>query len=88
MARVTRRDHASSLEVASRYGVMELGAVLKARRLRWFGHVLRRDETEILGVRLGLLKYRDADEVEDLKKVYARGTNEFRDASGANSEHN
>lgn len=26
----------------------ELGEVLRLRRLRWFGHVVRRDETEIL----------------------------------------
>ena len=27
----------------------ELGAVLRGRRLGWFGHVVKRDEAEILG---------------------------------------
>ena len=38
-----------SAEVARRRGVRELGDVLRVRRLGWFGHVVRREETEILG---------------------------------------
>ena len=38
-----------SAEVARRCGVRELGDVLRVRRLGWFGHVVRREETEILG---------------------------------------
>ena len=38
-----------SVEVARRCGVRELGDVLRVRRLGWFGHALRREETEILG---------------------------------------
>ena len=38
-----------SAEVARRCGVGELGDVLRVRRLEWFGHVVRREETEILG---------------------------------------
>ena len=38
-----------STEVARRCGVNELGDVLRVRRLGWFGHVVRREETEILG---------------------------------------
>ena len=39
----------TSAEVARRCGVRELGDVLRVRRLGWFGHVVRREETEILG---------------------------------------
>ena len=42
-------DRVSSLEVAGRCVVRELGALLRGRRRRWFGHVVRRDEAEILG---------------------------------------
>ena len=38
-----------SAEVATRCGVRELGDVQRVRRLGWFGHVVRRGETEILG---------------------------------------
>ena len=38
-----------SAEVARRCGVRELGDVLRLRRLGWFGHVVRREETKILG---------------------------------------
>ena len=38
-----------SAEVARRCGVRELGDVLRVRRLGCFGHVVRREETEILG---------------------------------------
>ena len=49
MAGVTWRDHVRSAEAARRCGVKELGNVLRVRRLGWFGHVVRREETEILG---------------------------------------
>ena len=48
MAGVTWRDRVRSVEVA-RCGVRELGDVLRVRRLGWFGHVVRREETEIFG---------------------------------------
>ena len=48
MAGVTWRDRLRSAEVARRCGVRELGDVLRMRRLGWFGHVVRREETEIL----------------------------------------
>ena len=48
MARFTWRDYVSSLEVATRCGVGELGSVLRVRKLRLFGHVVKMDETEIL----------------------------------------
>ena len=38
-----------SVEVARRCGVRELGDVLRVRRLGWFGHVVRKEETDILG---------------------------------------
>ena len=43
MAGVTWRDDIRSVEVARRCGVEELDVVLRRRRLRWFGHVKRRD---------------------------------------------
>ena len=49
MAGVSWRDSVRSAEVARRSGVRELGDVLRVRRLGWFGHVVRREETEILG---------------------------------------
>ena len=49
MAGVTWRDCVMSVEVARRCGVWELGDVPRVRRLGWFGHVVRREETEILG---------------------------------------
>ena len=49
MAGVTWRDHVRSAEVARRCGVRELGDVLRVRRLGWLGHVVRREETKILG---------------------------------------
>ena len=49
MAGVTWRGRMRSAEVARRCGVRELGDVLRVRRLGWFGHVVRRGETEILG---------------------------------------
>ena len=49
MAGVTWKDRVRSAEVARRCGVRELGDVLRVRRLGWFGHVVRREETEILG---------------------------------------
>ena len=48
MAGVTWRARVRSTQVA-RCGVRELGDVLRVRRLWWFGHVVRRGETEILG---------------------------------------
>ena len=49
MAGVTWRDCVRSAEVARRRGMRELGGLLRVRRLGWFGHVVRREETEILG---------------------------------------
>jgi hypothetical protein len=49
MAGVTWRDRVSSVEVARRCAVGELRSVLKIRRLKWFGHVMRGDEDGALG---------------------------------------
>ena len=49
MAGVTSRDRVSSLEVAGRCGMREMSAVLRGRRLGWFGHVVRRGDSEIFG---------------------------------------
>jgi hypothetical protein len=49
MAGVDWRDGVRSEEVVRRCGLRELNIVLQARRLRWFGHVERRNEDEALG---------------------------------------
>ncbi len=49
MAGVTWRDGVGSVEVAERCEVKELSVVLKMRRLRWFGHVKRREGVGALG---------------------------------------
>ena len=48
MAGVAWQDRVSSEEVARRCGVEVLENVLRRRRLRWFGHVKRRDEEDPL----------------------------------------
>jgi hypothetical protein len=49
MVGVTWRDGVSSVEVAARCNVKELSVVLRERRLRWFGHVMRREGAGALG---------------------------------------
>jgi len=44
MAGVSLRDRVRSEEVARRCGVDEVEMVMRERRLRWFGHVRRREE--------------------------------------------
>ena len=44
MAVVSLRDRVRSEEVARRCGVDEVETVMRERRLRWFGHVRRREE--------------------------------------------
>ena len=48
MAGVSLRDRVRSEDVAQRYGVKESSIVLKEKRLRWYGHVVRREEGEPL----------------------------------------
>ena len=48
MAGVTWQDRLSSEEVASRCGVDQVEDMLRRRRLRWYGHVKRRPETDPL----------------------------------------
>ena len=48
MAGVSLGDAVSSREVAESCGVKELGILLRERRLRWYGHVVRRGEGEPL----------------------------------------
>ena len=54
MTGVTWRDGVSSEEVARRCGLKELSTMLRVRRLRWFGHVERRDGGEALGRVVGV----------------------------------
>ena len=41
---VTLRDKVESTVIASRVGVDDLEEHLRKKRLRWFGHIARRDE--------------------------------------------
>ena len=64
------------------------GAVLKVRRSRWFGHIVRRDETVILGLssKTSFWKYQDASHLEDERKTWK---NKMQDklARGAGFEY-
>ena len=44
---VMLKDMAESTVIASRVGVDDLEEHLRQKRLRWFGHIVRRDEMEI-----------------------------------------
>ena len=48
MTRVTQRDGVSSEEVVQ-CGMKEMSIVTLVRRLRWFGHVVRREGSEAFG---------------------------------------
>ena len=48
IAGVTWRDGISSKEVADWSGVKEFAVILRERRLRWYGHVVRRTEEDPL----------------------------------------
>ena len=48
MAGVSLRDRVTSEEVAGRCGLQQICAALRRRRLRWFGHVYRMEEGEVL----------------------------------------
>ena len=48
MAKVTWRDRLSSAEVATKCGLKEIDILLRKARLRWSGHVERREEDEAL----------------------------------------
>ena len=49
MAGVKLRDRVTSAEILERCGLKDILKVLQVRRLRWFGHVKRRDPSEVLG---------------------------------------
>ena len=44
ICRVTLKDMVESTVIASRVGVDDLEEHLRQKRLRWFGHIVRRDE--------------------------------------------
>ena len=48
MAGVRLQEHVPSEEVASRCGLRQISEVMRTRRLRWYGHVRRREEGEPL----------------------------------------
>ena len=41
---MTLRDMVESMVIASRVGVDDLEEHVRQKRLRWFGHIVRRDE--------------------------------------------
>ena len=43
----TRKDRIRNEEVRSRTGVVELGQKLRETRLRWLGHIIRREESYV-----------------------------------------
>ena len=47
ICRVTLKDIDESMVTASRVGVDNLEEYLRQKRLKWFGHILRRDKVEI-----------------------------------------
>ena len=51
ICRVTMKDIVESIVIASRVGVDDLEEHLRQKRLRWFGHIVRRgEEVEIKNV--------------------------------------
>ena len=44
ICRVILKDMVESMAIASRVGVDDLEEHLRQKRLRWFGHIIRRDE--------------------------------------------
>ena len=48
MARIRWEDHISNEEVLHKCRLEEISSVLRKQRLRWFGHVKRREENSIL----------------------------------------
>ena len=45
---VTLKDMVESMVIASRVGVDDLEEHLRQKILRWFGHIVRRDEEVVL----------------------------------------
>ena len=54
MAGVRLRDRVTSAEILERCGLKDILKVLQVRRLRWFGHVRRRELSEVLGMTLNM----------------------------------
>ena len=48
MARLSLRDRVPSSEVLTRCGLKDIAVVMKRNRLRWYGHVMRREEGDPL----------------------------------------
>ena len=60
ICRVTLKDMVESTVIASRVGVDDLEEHLRQMRLRWFGHIARRDEEveikKVLELKIGRRK--------------------------------
>ena len=68
ICRVTLKDKVESTVIALRMGVDDLEEHLRQKRLRWFGHIVRRDEE--VGINIGVenrrvKKERQASETMD-----------------------
>ena len=50
MAGVSLRDRTTSDEMAERCCLTQISNVMRARRLRWYGHVQRREEGKALAI--------------------------------------
>ena len=50
MCDVKVKDKVSSKELRKRLGIEDIVLVLQQNRLRWYGHVLRKEDTEMYGV--------------------------------------
>ena len=48
MAGVRLQEHVPSSTVAERCGLRQISDVLRVRRLRWYGHVKRREHGDVL----------------------------------------
>ena len=48
MSGVRLQDHVPCAVVAKRCGLRRISDVLRTRRLRWYGHVMRREDGEAL----------------------------------------
>ena len=65
---VTLKDMVETMMIASRVGVDELEKPLRQKRLRWFGHNVRRDgggDKESVGVENRMEKGRQVSETMD-----------------------
>ena len=75
MCGVKLNDRLPSKELRERLGVDDIALVLQQNRLRWYGHVLRKDDDDCVK-KLWSMKLRVQDQGEDQrrpgKRLYVR----------------